>query len=284
MVYCCSAHQPEDLNGNFEVFYQRGYQSENNIWQNEIIRARSEDGLKWLDFEKPVIKSFFTDLIFKQIRAPFIFQINNKYILYFSALGKDEITRIFLAESFDRENWIIKHEPILEPKNSLLFKNDNKVQVSGMTDPCVVRLPNNTLRMYFSVILDSLKHQHIATAISTDGISWFREQDEIISAGEDFQHLCACNGTVIPFEDGWRIYYRASEIYPLWNSIYTSFSKDGLNWEKGVECLRYQRWNINERNAVAFPFVIKINESSYRMYYTGYWGFLFDKNIIKQYS
>ncbi len=85
-------------------------------------------------------------------------------------------------------------------------------------------------------------------------------------------------------DEGWRMYFRGAIIYPLWNNIYSACSKDGLNWSQIEVNLGYQRWNFNERNAVAFPFVTRLGNEGYRMYYTGYWGTLFDQANIKKYS
>ncbi len=51
------------------------------------------------------------------------------------------------------------------------------------------------------------------------------------------------------------------------DNIYSACSKDGLNWSQIEVNLGYQRWNFNERNAVAFPFVTRLGNEGYRMYY-----------------
>jgi predicted GH43/DUF377 family glycosyl hydrolase len=281
MAYYCFVHQPDDFTGDFEMFYHSSSQIEGN-WHTRIIKSRSVDGLTWKDYKEPIISGGISDLIHKQVRSPFLLKTDDCWLIYFSSQGSDGKTRIFAASSTNRETWTVIPKPILEPIDCKYLTNHYWGEVTGITDPSIVKLPDDRFRMYFSCIFSTLQNQLIASAISKDGFNWEIEDGYRIQAEPN--NMCVCNPSVISYRDGWRIYYRVAKIYPIWNSIYTAYSSDGIVWEDGIQCLNYQRWNFRERNAVAFPFVMPIKNSGFRMYYTGYWGYLFDKKTIEMYQ
>jgi predicted GH43/DUF377 family glycosyl hydrolase len=282
MVYYCFLHKPVDFNGDWEVYYHCSNQLKGK-WTPKIIRARSTDGLNWIDFQKPVLIGPIDDLIFDQIRAPYLLKFNQGWRLYFSARGKDNRTRIHSIYSEDRNNWQIESEMRFDSELCKNLIDPKSGKVTDVTDPCVVYLEDGTMRAYFSTIHSSLSYQNIASARSSNGTEWEVEPGFRIQPGKKNMENCVCNPCVIKIGDEWRIFFRGADIYPLWNNIYTARSIDGLRWEGVKICLKYQRWNMNERNAVAFPFITKVENLGYRMYYTGYWGTLFDRSTIKHY-
>ncbi|NMB53287.1 MAG: hypothetical protein GYA15_01185 [Leptolinea sp.] len=283
MAYYSYVHQPADFCGDYEMYYHNSSLIDGK-WHGNIVRSRSTDGLRWSDIEKPVVSGGVSDQIDRQVRAPFLLKSDSGWTLFFSALGMDGKTRIFSTYSENRQDWRLSSRPVLDPEDCRKLDHENWGRVNGVSDPFIVRLPTNNYRMYFSCIFSRINDQLIASAVSDDGLRWEIEDGYRIPAGPVGQYPCACNPCVIPFGEGWRIYFRRAEIYPIWNTIYTAYSTDGLSFEAGVECLKYQRWNFHERNAVGFPFVLPLTTGGYRMYYTGYWGFLFDQKIIKEYT
>ncbi len=196
MAYYCFAHQPDDFNGDWEIFYHSGSQ-ENRNWKTRIIRARSSDGLKWVDFEKPSIQGPIDDIAYDQIRAPYLYKTGRFWRLYFSARGKDKRTRILSAYSLDRENWRIDKTPCIDADACINLHDQEKGGVTDVTDPCIVQTKDGNMRIYFSTLHGSLLRQNIASAISKDGIQWKIESGFRLQPGENDALTCMCNPCVI---------------------------------------------------------------------------------------
>jgi hypothetical protein len=162
-----------------------------------------------------------------------------------------------------------------------MFSSTNP-EVTGVSDTAIASLSDGRMRMYFSSEKGSEWFQDIRSAISTDGLNWEIEQGIRISADQPGYRSVANNPTVIKVPGGWRIYFRGSDIAPLWSQIYSAFSPDGLDFNVEGIRLSYRRFGF-ERHGVAFPHVTKIPGGGFRMYYTGYWGLLFDHKVVAYY-
>jgi hypothetical protein len=82
--FYCFVHQPDDLNGDYEMFYHTASQVD-GMWDSRIMRCVSPDGLQWNSNKDVVISSDQEGIDLEQIRAPFLKKFPGGWRLYFSA-------------------------------------------------------------------------------------------------------------------------------------------------------------------------------------------------------
>ncbi|KAA3646357.1 MAG: hypothetical protein DWQ07_09060 [Chloroflexi bacterium] len=279
MAYYQFVHRPEPLDGLWEMFYQAGI-SHNGLWKNAIYSAQSKNGLDWIKNDQAILSNGSSELNHSQTRAPFLVDFGSYWRMYFSAKGADGIFRILSAVSVDRINWEIEEGVRISPEQI----STELSPASGVSDTAIVELPSGEYRMYFTVYRQTEWFQEICSALSHDGIVWHMEAGVRIKMGGEGFRTIANNPSVIKTWDGYRMYFRGGNLLPIWNNIFTAFSNDGINWTIEGSALIFLRWHRYERHAVAFPYVLPIEDNKYRMYYTGYWGHLVDRPIIKHYE
>ena len=68
------------------------------------------------------------------------------------------------------------------------------------------------------------------------------------------------------------MYFRGGDKLALDNDIYWASSEDGILWQVQGVALAHATNHHFERHAVAFPFVMRLSDGRWRMFYTGYWG------------
>ena len=278
MAYYQFVHRPDDLSGLWEMFYQ-GANKKGGQWTNHIYTATSKDGLNWVENTQPVLRDGDNDFVNSQIRGPFLMDFGSFWRMYFSARGADGVFRILSGVSRDRKTWSIESGTRISPEQ--LPKG--AAPVSGVSDTAIIRMPSGEFRMYFTVFRQSEWFQEICSAVSIDGRDWQLDPGVRISHGQEGYCTIANNPSVTQMQGGYRMYFRGGDLLPLWNNIFTAVSKNGLQWEIEGISLEYRRCHRYERHAVAFPYVLPIDNDRYRMYYTGYWGHILDGPIIRRY-
>ena len=283
MAYYSFVHRPKDSESRWEMYYHSS-DFQNGRWIPRILKATSSDGLNWQDSLTPAITAGSNSLNFSQTRAPFLVDFGTFWRMYFTARGSDSVLRILSAISKNRKEWKVEDGARIAPELfPLNLCEDRAVTITGVSDPSVIQLDDGRLRMYFALIKYSEWHQDIRSAVSTNGIDWKIEDGIRIQTGPKGYIHVANNPCVIRQKNGWRMYFRGADLLPLWNNIFTAFSKDSLHWNVERMALQFRRWNRYERHAVAFPFVVPLPDGRYRMYYTGYWGNLFDFSTVRYY-
>lgn len=279
MAYYQYVHRPDDLSGLWEMFYQ-GAIREGGQWTNQIFSATSENGLAWKEKPPPVLPEGGSELHHSQIRAPFLLDLGSFWRMYFSAQGVDGAFRILSAVSQDRKTWNIEAGARISPEQF----SKSAAPITGVSDTAIIQMPSGEFRMYFTIFRQSDWYQEICSAVSIDGKDWQLDPGVRISHGQEGYCTIANNPSVIQLQGGYRMYFRGGDLLPLWNNIFAAVSTDGLQWEVEGISLEYKRHHRHERHAVAFPYVLPIENGRYRMYYTGYWGHILDGSIIKRYQ
>lgn len=283
MAYYTFAHKPDDKEGLWELFYHSS--DIDGTWIPRILKATSQDGLILHEMPEPAITGGMSELNHSQTKAPFLIRINSMWRMYFTARGRDGVQRILSAVSKNRDRWEIEDGFRIGPENfapDSYLKGDQRV--TGVSDTSIVKLQNGQFRMYFSTELGSVSVQTVRSALSVNGIDWEIEEGVRIGIGEKGFCNMANNPSVIEIPGGWRMYFRGSDIPPLWSNIFTALSEDGLTWRVEGIVLKFRRFSFTERHAVGFPFVVPIENGYFRMYYTGYWGNLIDFKIVSAYK
>ncbi len=282
-AFYCFIHQPEDLNGFYEMFYH-GSSEVKGRWKTQILRAVSEDGLNW-DRKPEVIlenQSYHPDSL-QQIRAPHLVKAGSLWRMYFTAKGLDGVPMIYSAVSQDRLQWEIEEDVRVSPEN---FKNhstlDNPAQ--AISDTSIMTLPDGSLRMFFSVYRDGIWKQNICSALSKNGLDWKVEDGVRIDFGPAGYRFIANNPAVIEFAGKWRMYFRGSNNMPIKDKIFVAESSDGLLWVVQGVVLSPNPACYKEKQEVAHPFVFKTRDNLYRMFYTGCCGLILDSFSYRYYE
>jgi predicted GH43/DUF377 family glycosyl hydrolase len=264
MVYGCWVGQ---AGSQYEMIYQ-GSRIEGGEWHSRLRRRSSTNGLTWGPPEDTGLCKGAHPLCALRVQSPFLLTLADTPKLFFAGTGKDGISRILSASRSGPTGWRIADEPVLSPSN--INRPDNR-KVIGLCDPSITPDGRGGYRMYFSASLEDEFSQEIMSARSSDAGVWSFDKGSRITASSPGFGQVANNPTVL-FERGeYRMWFRGSDMMPLWSNIYWARSRDGLAWEVMGSSLPYGRFRRHERHGVGFPYVLR-TDRGYRMYYAGYWG------------
>jgi predicted GH43/DUF377 family glycosyl hydrolase len=277
--FYCFVHQPDDLNGQYEMFHHAASQT-GDTWNSRIVRRVSPDGLRWDSMIDLMLSSDQAGIGLEQIRAPFLKQFPGFWRLYFSAKASDGITRIYSAVSHNRENWTIESKWCISPEMVVKSRAGN---ANGVSDTSIIELPDGSLRMFFSVYRDSVYKQNICSAVSKDGMKWIVEPGIRLDYGMEGCRFVVNNPSVIRIDGIWTMYFRGSNNLPIKDKIFRAISEDSLNWKITGPVIKPDPNNLKERHEVAHPFVFRSTDGKYRMYYTGCGGTILDRFAFKYY-
>ncbi|MBT4482183.1 MAG: hypothetical protein HOC71_00730 [Candidatus Latescibacteria bacterium] len=285
-VFYCYVQYIDQESCNFEMYFHASHEITQGQWHTKIMRTESVDGLKWNLDNNPVISQGFHPLCEKRAIAPYLFKFGDVWRMYFTGVAEDGVYRILSAISKNRKEWEIEDGARIDPLNfNQVYKNQLKnYKVSGVSDTSITKLNDGTYRMYFSARGKSVFYQNIQSAVSADGIRWEIEEGVRISPGEKGFKTLANNPCVIPFEKGWRMYFRGADRSPLGDTIFTAYSDDGFEWDIQGISIKCNQHRLVEKHEVAFPFVLPLRDGRYRMYYMGCCGNLFDRDYINYYK
>ena len=134
--------------------------------------------------------------------------------------------------------------------------------------------------MYYSTMRKSDKKKCLALAVSTDGFEWMKrgiclEPDD---AGMDAAGCARCNvlqkasfeDGAWKNEDGWVMLYEGVSKEDGKHRIMMAESEDGRSWEKrGIAFNAGESEEAWDFGGVGSPHVIRLDDGSMRMYYTG---------------
>jgi hypothetical protein len=175
--------------GGWRLYYA-GFDGEH--WR--IYSRHSEDGATWGRGRCILDMSACSEL--DQVRDFTLSTDGAGYHAFFLWCGPGE-SRVATANSDDGLHW--------EPPRLCHGYGPEGVQVRN---PCVVRLADGRLRMYCAECpWPTALGSRIVSAVSQDGLEWEREPGVRLAPGGPFdQHGVFCPD-VIPWGDGWRMYY-----------------------------------------------------------------------------
>lgn len=278
--FYCYVHQPDDLDGKFEMFHHSAYLTPPK-WASRIVRRVSIDGLNWKSPASIVLSSEGSGINLEQIRAPFLKDFQQTWRLYFSAKGQDGITRIHSAVSIDRLNWTIESGWRISPD---MLPSGKSEPVQGISDTSIIDLPDGSMRMFFSVYRGSIYNQNICSAVSHNGFEWVVDKGVRVDYGAPGCRMVVNNPSVIKIENSWAMYFRGSNNLPIRDKIYKAISPDSLEWKIEGEVLSPDPWNLKERHEIAHPFVFRSTDGIYRMFYTGCGGTILDRFAYQYYE
>ena len=260
--------------GLYEMWYEAmeyppyfgGNQGVGNQWA--IGYASSADGIQWTRDPRKVFdvnpKYAWSS---EHVLEPWCFKDNGLYRLYFTA--DMSLTQIGYAESDDAIHWT-NFELILE-ESQLAGKKIDGQQIIGGSEPSVVRRDEGDYIMYFQGETEGGKWDHIAYALSDDGVHFTIPADDAGNhtpawnardAWHDVRGLAGpCvvqhqgryylfgNTHTEPFDIGYAVSWDGVHFTPASeNPLVTSTSftwDDGMCYEPGVQILpsgRVQMW------------------------------------------
>lgn len=259
MVYYC--HVIPLYNDGYRMYYHGSIMTRNG-WRGRILSAVSKDGLIWKD-EPATRIDYGGKYDEKHARAPSLCRLHNGcFRMYYSGFDSQGIGRILSAISRCGITWKKEEGVRLEPS---VF-----TETKSLIDCCIVSLGMGTYRLYVSAAKNSLTN--IRSAVSFDGLHWKAEQGIRVRSGYLGRKLVVNNPSVITAREGWRMYFRGGDKLALGNDIYWASSANGLDWCVQGIALKHEKKSRHERHAVAFPFVSRLIDGRWRMFYTGYWG------------
>lgn len=127
--------------------------------------------------------------------------------------------------------------------------------------PNVINLLDGTYRMYY-VGYDNVAGNHaILSAVSTDGVTWTKEEGIRIEIGGIYDGNAVLHPEVVAVQGGFIMFY-GGENEDLQTDILSAVSMDGLDWNKesGIR--------INLYNESALPGdIVNLSDNQYRMYF-----------------
>lgn len=279
MVYGCWVGK---ANGGFEMLYQ-GSKVLNAEWSSDIYHRFSSDSFRWgpctpLHIERHRITQGAT-----RVQSPFLHKTERGDVLYFAATGKDGVTRIVQSLYVSGKKTVVPKTECVDPKRYDLARIG---KVTGLADPSIVKLAEGGgYRMYLSATLDGSPFRHcIVSAYSADGVSWAAEPGARVPNGQRGMMETANNPCVLQIGRRYRMWFRGSDAMPLRSHLFHAESTDGINWSVTGRILRVRSWHPYERHGVGFPFVLQLQKSAFRMFYTGYWGNVLCYSIVRYYK
>ena len=153
-----------------------------------------------------------------------------------------------------------------------------EVGLTGSTETEMdVGIKKKKFYMYYSTMLKGCKSKAIALAVSDDGFQWFKRGvclrpslDSLDNGG------CArCNivrkfdAETQMFTGGWLMFYEGVSKLDGKHRILVAESEDGYNWQKYGVALDVGDSNAWDCGGVGSPHIIRLDDGSCRMYYTG---------------
>jgi len=179
--------------GNGYRMYYGGQDS--TTWK--IHWAESQDSLVWK--ERGCCLEAVAEEYLPHVKDPSVIRRNGNYQLFFMAFSKNE-TEIYTCFSSDGLAW----------SKPVPCRGYRTVYSSFVRNPEVVKLGNGQLRMYFAETeRASALGSRIASAISTDGIHWQREEGfRLKPAGPNAGQGVFCPN-VLQIDGEWKMFFGA---------------------------------------------------------------------------
>ncbi|MBI5672544.1 MAG: hypothetical protein HZC50_04635 [Nitrospirae bacterium] len=189
------------------------------------------------------------------------------YVMYYGAAKgdfSDPLIRIFRATSKDGMQWTRSDRPVLEP-------TPGAWDTTNTETPCVIVLPDKSLRMYYSGAVDPKDERfQVGYAISKNGITWTKPANNPVivrGASGSFDSYSAMDPSVVLKGDTYYMWYMGISD-AMKTAIGLAKSPDGMRWTKVglVLSLESERQDPNDIG-VTNPNVVW-NGKSFEMFYT----------------
>lgn len=189
------------------------------------------------------------------------------YVMYYGAARgdfSDPLIRIFRATSNDGMQWIRSDRPVLEPTAGAWDSTNAET-------PCVIVLPDKSLRMYYSGAIDPKDERfQIGFAASKDGKAWTKPAtNPVIVRGTagSFDSYSAMDPSVVLKGDTYYMWYMGISD-AMKTAIGLATSADGIRWTKMGLVLKLESEGQDPNDlGVTNPNVIW-NGQSFEMFYT----------------
>ena len=188
------------------------------------------------------------------------------FFLY-NSLNKTEDSQGMLVPGENAEENIVEsNNPPGQVAEALAFsweKDSNQRIVDGSV-PFIHALKDGKVRLYYC------KNGAILSAISSDGLTFTKEQGIRISPGTGFETQ-VCDPTIVDLPDGKiRMYYKGADSQNAGpgqsiHKIYSAISSDGLNFQK--EGLRIDSETNGDNGWASVPDAIILPDGRVRIYY-----------------
>jgi predicted GH43/DUF377 family glycosyl hydrolase len=189
--------------GGFRIYYS-GY--DRQVWQ--IYTCNSADPTRWTG--QCQVLDLGTEKTLPHSKAPSIVAWQDGWIMAFMRFTANKVV-IYTAKSSDGLNWQdIRPCPAIQHQN---YQPRN---------PSLVVTEDDNLRLYFSEYSGQPIGARLVSALSSDGISWQREEGVRISPGDDTDRHGIFGGQAVYTGNEWRFYYAGYwgrhwlEPYTIW--------------------------------------------------------------------
>src|SRR3989344_9516959 len=188
------------------------------------------------------------------------------FFLYNSLNKTEDSQGMLVPGENSEENIVESNNPSGQVAEALAFsweKDSNQRIVDGSV-PFIHALKDGKVRLYYC------KNGAILSAISSDGLTFTKEQGIRIPPGTGFETQ-VCDPTIVDLPDGkMRMYYKgASSQNPgpgqSIHKIYSAVSSDGLTFQK--EGLRIDSETNGDKGWASVPDAITLPDGRVRMYY-----------------
>ncbi len=221
-----------------------------------IYLARSSDGLNFQGYGQVAANGSFGSEQ-EMVTNPAVFQLKNgKYrMIYEGSKNQQSIRKLYSAVSDDGLKWT-KEEGIRLEDSIIESKKGTSQETIFTSVPDVVRLDNDCLRMYYTVIDES----RIAESCD-EGLTW----QKIGKIMFDVYPEVVQDPDIIRLENGkYKLFFSTQDFERTRQWILSAESDDGINFKIDSG----ERINPSSGNKRAVdPDVIKLPDGKYRMYF-----------------
>jgi pimeloyl-ACP methyl ester carboxylesterase len=261
-----------------------------NVWYTgnngsgwRIGFASSTYGMQsWEKESLPIIDIGSSPIWEKEVANPSVIKDGEIYKMWYTSIGPhildgDDRFRIRYATSSNKIDW--------NEKSWVLKATPNKWDRGGMDRGLsVLKSPSGYYQLWYAGVNEkkmgtSEEKWQIGYATSPDGINWTKypsneDPQPVISPTESWE-LNSVSYPHVIYENGvYHMWYAATDLNLPIQIVY-AYSLDGINWIKPEDknpVLKKGSDGAWDDVYVGSPFVIKIGENHYRMYYDGYDG------------
>ena len=157
----------------------------------------------------------------------------------------------------------VASEPVAK-SSSFSWEKDSGSRIVDGSVPFIHKLSDGKSRLYYC------KDNGILSAVSSDGLTFAKEQGTRISPGTGFE-VQVCDPTIVDLPSGkMRMYYKgANSLKPgpgqSVHKIYSAISSDGLTFQK--EGLRIDSETSGDNDWASVPDAIMLPDGRVRLYY-----------------
>jgi predicted GH43/DUF377 family glycosyl hydrolase len=192
----------------------------------QIVHLRSADGAAWeLAQEDPVLESDDVPLARPgfDVSTGFIAP-DGTWVLVFETVSVAQPWEIGVATGPGPDGpWSVVPEPVLSG-------TEGSWDAGGMAWPSVVPTDDG-FAMYYSTYTGNRRQTVIARAMSTDGLTWTKDQGPVLEPAEAWEGIGIDRPRVVRVDDGYVMVYAGIDL----TDRGVAFSTDGVTWERDGE-------------------------------------------------